>query len=85
MIGKRKPAKRSPLDLTQPPHCSFCNKTQDQIKKLIAGPTAFICDECVAQCVDIMLSDDQWEVRRDGERLQAEVHKASASELGRQR
>ena len=27
--------------------CSFCGKTQDQVKKLIAGPDVFICDECV--------------------------------------
>jgi hypothetical protein len=37
--------------------CSFCNKTQHEIQKLIAGPTVFICDECVAACVDIMVSD----------------------------
>ena len=28
------------------PRCSFCNKTQDQVRKLIAGPNAYICDEC---------------------------------------
>ena len=34
--------------------CSFCNKTQDQVKKLIAGPGAYICDECVTICSDII-------------------------------
>ena len=34
--------------------CSFCNKTQDQAKKLIAGPGAYICDECVSICGDII-------------------------------
>lgn len=35
--------------------CSFCNKTQDQVKKLIAGPNgAYICDECVGICSDIL-------------------------------
>lgn len=34
--------------------CSFCNKTQDQVKKLIAGPGAYICDECVEICADII-------------------------------
>src|SRR5262245_12193517 len=34
--------------------CSFCNKSQAQIRSLIAGPTAFICDECVDICVDIL-------------------------------
>ncbi len=34
--------------------CSFCNKTQDQVRKLIAGPGAYICDECVGICGDII-------------------------------
>ncbi len=34
--------------------CSFCNKTQDQVRKLIAGPGAYICDECVTICSDII-------------------------------
>ena len=34
--------------------CSFCNKTQDQVRKLIAGPGAYICDECIEICSDIM-------------------------------
>lgn len=35
--------------------CSFCNKTQDQVKKMIAGPTGvYICDECVEICADIV-------------------------------
>jgi len=34
-------------------YCSFCGKTQDEVKKLIAGPTVFICDECVDLCKDI--------------------------------
>jgi len=28
-------------------HCSFCGKSQDEVKKLIAGPTVYICDECI--------------------------------------
>lgn len=38
--------------------CSFCGKTQDQVKKLIAGPDVYICDECVALCNDIIGEDD---------------------------
>ena len=38
-------------------HCSFCNKNQNDVKKLIAGPTVFICDECVDVCNEI-ISDD---------------------------
>ena len=38
--------------------CSFCGKTQDQVRRLIAGPEANICDECIALCMDIMTDDD---------------------------
>lgn len=34
--------------------CSFCNKTQDQVRKLIAGPGAYICDECIEICSEIL-------------------------------
>ncbi len=34
--------------------CSFCGKTQDQVKKLIAGPEVYICDECVDLCNEIL-------------------------------
>ncbi len=34
--------------------CSFCGKRADEVRKLIAGPTVFICDECVALCQDII-------------------------------
>src|SRR2546428_13314404 len=44
--------------------CSFCNKTQNDVRKLIAGPTVNICDECVQTCVDIMADDAQ----ADGQR-----------------
>ena len=37
--------------------CSFCGKSQKEVKKLIAGPTVFVCDECVELCMDIV-SDD---------------------------
>jgi ClpX C4-type zinc finger protein len=34
--------------------CSFCGKNQDQVRKLVAGPTVYICDECVDLCNDIV-------------------------------
>ena len=37
--------------------CSFCNKSQREVKKLIAGPSVFICDECVDICLDIIAED----------------------------
>ena len=35
-------------------YCSFCRKSQHQVKKLIAGPAVYICDECVALCTKII-------------------------------
>ncbi len=35
-------------------YCSFCGKSQHEVKKLIAGPSVFICDECVDLCIDII-------------------------------
>ena len=37
--------------------CSFCGKSQDEVKKLIAGPTVYICDECVELCNDIIAEE----------------------------
>jgi hypothetical protein len=34
-------------------YCDFCAKSQEEVRKLIAGPTVFICDECVALCQEI--------------------------------
>ena len=34
--------------------CSFCGKPQEAVKKIIAGPGVFICDECVSLCLDII-------------------------------
>src|ERR1700687_3058204 len=38
----------------KPLHCTFCGKSQHEVRKLIAGPTVFICDECVELCMDII-------------------------------
>ena len=45
--------------------CSFCNKSQREVKKLIAGPTVFICDECVDICLDIIAEDRMMEQQQD--------------------
>ena len=37
--------------------CSFCGKSQDEVKKLIAGPTIYICDECVDLCNEIIAEE----------------------------
>ena len=48
------------LEATEKPvilYCSFCGKSQHEVTKLIAGPTAFICNECVDLCNDIIADD----------------------------
>lgn len=48
---------------TEKLRCSFCNKDQNDVRKLIAGPTVFICDECVEVCNDIIADDNRFEVQ----------------------
>lgn len=41
-------------DERKPLKCSFCNKPEDRVRKLIAGPSAYICDECIEVCYEII-------------------------------
>src|SRR5210317_1458352 len=58
-------------------YCSFCGKSQHEVKKLIAGPTVFICDECVELCMDIIKEEHQSSVtkNKDGIPSPAEICK----------
>ena len=50
-------------------YCSFCGKSQHEVRKLIAGPTVFICDECVELCMDIIREENKsarWSSSGDG-------------------
>jgi ATP-dependent Clp protease ATP-binding subunit ClpX len=49
--------------------CSFCGKSQDEVKKLIAGPTVYICDECIELCNDIILEEGAAEKSKAFKRL----------------
>ncbi|MCJ7641758.1 MAG: ATP-dependent Clp protease ATP-binding subunit ClpX [Desulfobacterales bacterium] len=40
-------------------HCSFCGKSQDEVRKLIAGPTVYICDECIELCTEIIAEETE--------------------------
>jgi ATP-dependent Clp protease ATP-binding subunit ClpX len=42
-------------------HCSFCGKSQDEVRKLIAGPTVYICDECIGLCNEIIAEESEEE------------------------
>ncbi len=67
MLSKKKSRTRGqPIqDIMQ---CSFCEKSVENVRKLIAGPHAYICDECVEACVEIMADD-----RRDGQHVDGQA------------
>ncbi len=48
-------------------YCSFCGKSQHEVRKLIAGPTVFICDECVELCMDIIREESKSSLVKAGE------------------
>ena len=56
-------------------YCSFCGKSQHEVRKLIAGPTVFICDECVELCMDIIREEHKSTLvkSRDGEPTPKEI------------
>jgi ATP-dependent Clp protease ATP-binding subunit ClpX len=56
-------------------YCSFCGKSQHEVRKLIAGPTVFICDECVELCMDIIREENKnsYVKSRDGVPTPAEI------------
>jgi ATP-dependent Clp protease ATP-binding subunit ClpX len=57
--------------------CSFCGKNQSEVKKLIAGPSVYICDECVALCNDIIKedsNDDKNEDKKENLPIPAEIN-----------
>ena len=56
---------REALAASQELVCSFCNRSQDEVKKLIAGPSVYICNECVDLCGDIC-ADEVQEVPEEG-------------------
>ena len=50
--------------------CSFCGKSQEEVKKLIAGPTVYICDECIDLCNDIIVEEWSKEKSKEFQKLQ---------------
>ena len=60
-------AKSSDDDNKSTLYCSFCGKSQHEVRKLIAGPTVFICDECVELCMDIIREEHKSTLPRNHE------------------
>ncbi len=54
-------------DSRGPLYCSFCGKSQHEVRKLIAGPSVFICDECVDLCTDIIKEENKGPILRSQE------------------
>lgn len=52
-------------------YCSFCGKSQHEVKKLIAGPNVFICDECIGLCTDIINEEHKATVINEGDKIPA--------------
>lgn len=53
MFRSNRPGKSGSL------RCSFCGKSQDRVRKLVAGPGVFICDQCIHLCNEVLQSDAQ--------------------------
>ncbi|MBW8310137.1 MAG: ATP-dependent Clp protease ATP-binding subunit ClpX [Candidatus Paracaedibacteraceae bacterium] len=60
-------SKTSGTDVKNTLYCSFCGKSQHEVRKLIAGPTVFICDECVELCTDIIREESRATFSKDAE------------------
>src|SRR5437870_12455555 len=59
-------------------YCSFCGKSQHEVRKLIAGPSVFICDECVDLCNDIIREEIQESVVEGSSDKLPKPHEISA-------
>ena len=67
----------------KPLHCTFCGKSQHEVRKLIAGPTVFICDECVELCMDIIGEENKSSLVKSRDAMAAFVKSRSISPLTR--
>src|SRR3974377_303001 len=75
--GRRGMSKVGSSDSKNTLYCSFCGKSQHEVRKLIAGPTVFICDECVELCMDIIREENKSSLTksRDGIPTPKEIRK----------
>ncbi len=62
-------SKSSESDSKNTLYCSFCGKSQHEVRKLIAGPNVFICNECVELCMDIIREEDKTQIVTSGDKV----------------
>lgn len=68
-MNKSKNKSKSKKDRNKLLYCTFCGKSQEEVKKLIAGPSVYVCDECVDLCNDIIREEDEEELEFAGPEL----------------
>ena len=64
-------------------YCSFCGKSQHEVRKLIAGPTVFICDECVELCMEIIREENKTSFMKSREGVPSPSEIFKVLEIGR--
>src|SRR6476646_6757019 len=62
-------------------YCSFCGKSQQEVRKLIAGPTVFICDECVELCMDVIREENKSSLTKSCDGIPTAVSRQAAPGL----
>ena len=72
-------SKISGSDSKNPLYCSFCGKSQHEVRKLIAGPTVFICNECVELCLDIIGEENKSSLTKSGNKFRLRRRSARSS------
>jgi hypothetical protein len=68
-------SKVSGSDSKNPLYCSFCGKSQHEVRKLIAGPTVFICDECVDLCMDIIREENKSSLTKSSDSIPTPIER----------
>ena len=61
--------------------CSFCGKTQDSVRRIVAGPGVYICDECIDLCSSIIEAEDFFDAVDKAKREDAEILSVSEAPI----
>jgi hypothetical protein len=81
-LGKHRGQREEPDQVSR---CSFCNKRKDQVRQLVAGPTVYICNECVQVCVDIIATGQELQGAEQGAETRPDVGPEQQARIEAQR